>query len=967
MKEPLSLSDAVVTATDTEECSDSLSESVLLPPPFTTSSTTRNEEDVVHDSIVRIMKQHHPSMDHHTHTHHKQGSCTNHTATVQQQQQQQPPLSILVPPPRPNDALQQHHRRHRTRRHPPSSSSFVTRIDDDHPNNDNDDDDEDQSEDGKATPPPKNHPHPSSVSVSPPPPYERSKNPPRVQLTEQDVALCQALDIEYDRAIEERQIAWTSRYQSVRQSTLVSIVFMILFICVGTIFFVHQASIDNTYWSVSEGLLFSIYTITTVGYGHLDMPNTVLFQWYIIIYIFVGIATLTILVAQIYQCVALETNRVAVHANDVTTASARQSRPFTTRTTTKMRQWVQYEQQQRRGGGNNGAQGGNHSMPTVPNGGNSDTSSSDDVVRPSSYSLDHNSNGGNHSPTMSDYPPSRNTIDWVDVVAYLIQIYDVTISFLRENEYGRSISVVLPFVLLITIGAAVIGPIEGWTMTESIYFSVVSLTTVGFGDYYPTKNASIWFCCIWLPFSVGFMSLYLGNVAAFYIRLSDRNIARIENVLRKRIQSIKEKAQLERRAVLRRALRGQQHLDMNDHGSNDGGSSMIDDDLVLSTNIDEGGIESEDVDETQLPHHSKSVTQLPPKRMRLSSKRLFGFNTIPTDDRLERDGNDGGGGEAFTSDDPFGRDSNSVHSMNNSIYSSSIANTSQRRERILRDSTKHMEFARSDGNSSMTMTTMKDVLHSVHQNNMILPKHRNANDVNLDEVSMDAPAADLSIRTNKSHQQQFQPAGPELEYLSVRSNRTVLQFDSNTIRKKPSFALRALVQERFAEIIATDVAGYQNSIEIKDCTLTVTIDVLKKVAEKWLIPRRARKAFRAVSFEALYFVGEHGLITRGAEALFSLSPIEFHQLFSPLLASFGDAESMESWLESSQALADVDLSTSFGSQTNLHLPSSLPKAGLKVPPKTLLSSKDFNRSQSLPATVSIPAQPKEFDELPEIA
>ena len=69
MKEPLSLSDAV-TATDTEECSDPLSESVLLPPPpFTTSSTTRNEQDtVVHDSIVRIMKHHHPSMDHH-HTH----------------------------------------------------------------------------------------------------------------------------------------------------------------------------------------------------------------------------------------------------------------------------------------------------------------------------------------------------------------------------------------------------------------------------------------------------------------------------------------------------------------------------------------------------------------------------------------------------------------------------------------------------------------------------------------------------------------------------------------------------------------------------------------------------------------------------------------------------------------------------------------------------------------------------------
>jgi hypothetical protein len=796
--------------------------------------------------------------------------------------------------------------------------------------------------------------------------------------------------MEYDRAIEERQIAWTSRYQSVRQSTVISIIFMILFIGIGTTFFVHQASIDNTYWSVSEGLLFSIYTITTVGYGHLDMPNTVLFQWYIIIYIFVGIATLTILVAQIYQCIALETNRVAVHANDVTMASARRSTLLTSRTTTKMRQWVQHEQQQRRAagcgsrGGNrgDGMNGSNHinSLPTTEREGNvndnADTSSSDSIGS-TSYIPDYHGNvsGGSYINNMTDSPSSslqHTTIDWVDIVAYLIQMYDVTISFLRENEYGRSISVLLPFVLLIAIGAAVIGPIEGWTVTESIYFSVVSLTTVGFGDYYPTKNSSIWFCCIWLPFSVGFMSLYLGNIAAFYIRLSDRNIARIENVLRKRIQLIKEKAQVERRAVLRRALRGQQQqqqqqnpsLDTNDSYSNDGGSS-IDDDLVLSTNMEDSGVDCGNGNNVTSPDHATNATQMRSQRMGLSRKRFFGFSTIPTEDGLYYDGRDGGG-EAITSDDPVNRDSNSVHSMSNSIYSNSIPSLSQRRERILRDSMKHTEFTRGDSNLSMNMTTMKDVLHSVHQTNLILHQRQNGDVEVTDSLSTGVPSADISIRAN---QKQYLPAGPESEYLSVRSNRTVLQFDSNTIRKKPSFALRALVQERFAEIIATDIAGYQNGIEIKDCTLTVTIDILKKVSEKWLIPRRARKAFRAVSFEALYFVGEHGLITKGAEALFSLSPIEFHQLFSPLLASFGDAESMESWLESTQALADVDLSTSFASQSNLPQQSSSAASVLKVPPKisVVSSPKVFNHSRSLPATVSIPSQPKEVDELPEIA
>jgi hypothetical protein len=35
-----------------------------------------------------------------------------------------------------------------------------------------------------------------------------------------------------------------------------------------------------------------------------------------------------------------------------------------------------------------------------------------------------------------------------------------------------------PFAGLIVIGAAVVGPMEGWTVIESVYFACVSLTTV---------------------------------------------------------------------------------------------------------------------------------------------------------------------------------------------------------------------------------------------------------------------------------------------------------------------------------------------------------------------------------------------------------------------------------------------------------------------------------------------------------
>ena len=41
--------------------------------------------------------------------------------------------------------------------------------------------------------------------------------------------------------------------------------------------------------------------------------------------------------------------------------------------------------------------------------------------------------------------------------------------------------------LLLVIGAAAQMAVEGWRFGESLYFYVITFTTVGFGDFYPQK------------------------------------------------------------------------------------------------------------------------------------------------------------------------------------------------------------------------------------------------------------------------------------------------------------------------------------------------------------------------------------------------------------------------------------------------------------------------------------------------
>lgn len=396
--------------------------------------------------------------------------------------------------------------------------------------------------------------------------------------------------------------------------------------------------------------------------------------------------------------------------------------------------------------------------------------------------------------------------------------------------------------------------------------SVVSLTTVGFGDYGCQHSASKWFCILWLPFSVGFMSLYLTNVAAFYIRLSDKNIVRIDQQLRRRVEIAKRRVQEERDAARQRALRGQ-GINPDEGHRGDSNDSVSDVEAVRVTGEDSNA-ESHIQESSAEGVSSVSVTS-----PRLQHRRR-GFDSLPV------------------SDSPGSQKRRKLFGMRGS--------EENRRERILRsshiilddDSAREIRSSAAPSKSSSSISTMRDILNAVRFN---LEK----NDASKSQGSN----GDGEFRLTAA------------EFFSLQSSQTVHDNALRHHRRKPSFALRVLVQERLAEIIAAEVAGYQDSIEIHDHTMSVTIRTLKQTADRWKIPRRARKAFRAVAFEVLFFVGEYGLVTRGAEALYDLTPLAFHGLFAPLLAALGDAEIMEGWLVRTQVLADVDLRRSFGKAT----------------------------------------------------
>lgn len=66
-------------------------------------------------------------------------------------------------------------------------------------------------------------------------------------------------------------------------------------------------------------------------------------------------------------------------------------------------------------------------------------------------------------------------------------------------------------VLLILTGTIVYAILEDWSWVDSLYFSVVAVTTVGFGDLTPTSDGSKLFTVFYVLSGISIISLWLNE------------------------------------------------------------------------------------------------------------------------------------------------------------------------------------------------------------------------------------------------------------------------------------------------------------------------------------------------------------------------------------------------------------------------------------------------------------------------
>mmetsp|Transcript_14880 Transcript_14880/g.19537 ORF Transcript_14880/g.19537 Transcript_14880/m.19537 type:complete len:238 (+) Transcript_14880:3-716(+) len=110
----------------------------------------------------------------------------------------------------------------------------------------------------------------------------------------------------------------------------------------------------------------------------------------------------------------------------------------------------------------------------------------------------------------------------------------------QKSKRREILEKVLPFIVSLSLGGIAIGRMEGWSWWDSIYFSMITASTVGYGDLCPTLPHTRLLSVVLLPVAVAAAGDVLGSTASLFLerlrRLEDASQNKKEDLTMERIQ-----------------------------------------------------------------------------------------------------------------------------------------------------------------------------------------------------------------------------------------------------------------------------------------------------------------------------------------------------------------------------------------------------------------------------------------------
>ena len=84
--------------------------------------------------------------------------------------------------------------------------------------------------------------------------------------------------------------------------------------------------------------------------------------------------------------------------------------------------------------------------------------------------------------------------------------FKAIINFLKDKQYR---DLLITSLIILLMGTLSYHHLEGWSYIDSLYFSVITLTTVGYGDFSPQTNGGKIFTIFYIFIGLGMILSFL--------------------------------------------------------------------------------------------------------------------------------------------------------------------------------------------------------------------------------------------------------------------------------------------------------------------------------------------------------------------------------------------------------------------------------------------------------------------------
>lgn len=118
------------------------------------------------------------------------------------------------------------------------------------------------------------------------------------------------------------------------------------------------------------------------------------------------------------------------------------------------------------------------------------------------------------------------------MLSFFINIWKLSKAVIVGIKDDQEFKILLFLLITMLIGSTLFySSIEGWSKVDALYFSVMTMSTIGYGDLVPTKDSSKLFTIIFTFLSVGiFVSL---NTKIVLMTLEQKK----EKLLKRKVKS----------------------------------------------------------------------------------------------------------------------------------------------------------------------------------------------------------------------------------------------------------------------------------------------------------------------------------------------------------------------------------------------------------------------------------------------